>query len=52
MVVDGRHPSLHLSRQLYEHVTGTVGKPFIIVMTKVDLLPEELANRWQKYIEK
>ena len=35
-----------MSTKLFQHVTRELGKPFIIVMTKVDLIPEELSEAW------
>lgn len=51
MVVDCRHPHLHISERLYEYVTETLRKPFVIVLTKVDLISERLAARWSRYMQ-
>lgn len=44
VVIDSRFPIAQLPRNLYQYVTD-LGKPLIVIMNKVDLLPESVVAR-------
>ncbi|KAI1286144.1 Guanine nucleotide-binding protein-like 1 [Halotydeus destructor] len=46
LVVDIRHPIFHFPPALYHHVTKELGKDFIIVLNKADLIPANLVVAW------
>lgn len=51
MVTDVRHPVLHFSPTLYNHVTVDLNKPLILVLNKVDLVPANLIAAWTDYFQ-
>jgi len=52
MVTDVRHPILHFSPALYNHVTKDLKKPLILVLNKVDLIPASVSAAWSEYFKK
>ncbi|XP_067662554.1 guanine nucleotide-binding protein-like 1 isoform X2 [Haliotis asinina] len=52
LVTDIRHPALHFSPALYDHVTRDLNKPMILVLNKVDLAPLGLVVAWKDYFQK
>ncbi|XP_046336310.2 guanine nucleotide-binding protein-like 1 isoform X1 [Haliotis rufescens] len=52
LVTDIRHPALHFSPALYDHVTRDLNKPMILVLNKVDLAPLGLVVAWKDYFHK
>lgn len=51
IVADIRHPMFHFPPALYNYVTNDLKKPFILVLTKCDLVPKENIIQWKKYFE-
>uniref|UniRef100_H2Z4K8 Guanine nucleotide-binding protein-like 1 n=1 Tax=Ciona savignyi TaxID=51511 RepID=H2Z4K8_CIOSA len=52
MVTDVRHPTLHFSPALYEHVTKKLMKPLILILNKIDLVPASVVSAWTSYFKK
>lgn len=52
ILLDVRCPLLHFPQSLRDY-TATLKprKQFVLVLTKVDLVPMEIAQSWQKYLE-
>ncbi|KAJ3662852.1 hypothetical protein Zmor_007175 [Zophobas morio] len=50
--VDIRFPAHMFPPSLYEYVTETLKKDFILVLNKIDLAPAPLVVAWKKYFEK
>lgn len=48
-VVDCRHPLFHFSRAILKYVRETLGKPFILVLSKADLSNEKTLAAWEKH---
>ena len=46
LVVDARFPSLHFSPALYDYVTRELGKRFVLIINKCDLVPDGLVAEW------
>jgi len=46
MVVDARHPLLHLPPALVYHVACTLKKPLLVVLNKLDTVPAQDAVQW------
>lgn len=52
MLLDVRCPLLHLPTSLQDYVaTLKPRKKCILVLTKVDLVPEEVAKAWKAYLQ-
>nr|CAB3250077.1 guanine nucleotide-binding protein-like 1 [Phallusia mammillata] len=51
MVTDVRHPVLHFSPALYEHVVVELKKPLILVLNKIDLVPACVVAAWTSYFK-
>lgn len=51
MVTDVRHPVLHFSPALYDHVTNDLKKPLILVLNKIDLVPANVIAAWTEYFK-
>ena len=49
MVTDVRHPVLHFSPALYQHVTVDLKKPLILILNKIDLVPASVVAAWSEY---
>ena len=50
-VVDARYPSAMFPPSMYRYVTS-LGKHFILVLNKVDLIPAALALSWKAYFKR
>lgn len=50
-VVDCRHPLFHFSRAILKYVRETLGKPFILVLSKADLSNEKTLSAWEKHFD-
>jgi ribosome biogenesis GTPase A len=50
-IVDIRFPAHMFPPSLYEYVTETLKKDFILVLNKIDLAPAPLVVAWKKYFE-
>ncbi|XP_008190921.2 guanine nucleotide-binding protein-like 1 isoform X1 [Tribolium castaneum] len=50
-IVDIRYPAHMFPPSLYEYVTETLKKDFILVLNKIDLAPAPLVVAWKKYFE-
>ena len=48
-VVDCRHPLFHFSRAILRYVRDTLGKPFILVLSKADLSNAKTLDAWEKH---
>merc|ERR1719253_825607 len=46
VVVDARHPLLHLPPALLTHILGSLQKPMVIALNKLDMVPPAIATRW------
>lgn len=51
MVTDVRHPVLHFSPALYQHVTEDLEKPLILILNKIDLVPASVVAAWTQYFK-
>uniref|UniRef100_A0A1E1XRN4 Guanine nucleotide-binding protein-like 1 n=1 Tax=Amblyomma sculptum TaxID=1581419 RepID=A0A1E1XRN4_AMBSC len=49
LVADIRHPVVHFPPALYIHVTQELGKRLVLVLNKVDLVPDTLTAAWIKF---
>lgn len=49
LVSDIRHAVVHFPPALYNHVTRDLGKRLILVLNKIDLVPDELTAAWIKF---
>ncbi|XP_074653915.1 guanine nucleotide-binding protein-like 1 [Tubulanus polymorphus] len=52
LITDIRHPALHFSPALYNHVTRDLGKHIVLVLNKIDLAPPGLVIAWKHYFRK
>ena len=50
LVADARNPLWHVPASLYEHVTGTLGKPLVLVLNKADLVPPAALGAWVAWL--
>ncbi|KAJ8973127.1 hypothetical protein NQ317_001557 [Molorchus minor] len=50
-IVDIRYPALMFPPSLYEYVTTTLKKHFIVVLNKIDLAPAPLVVAWKHYFQ-
>ena len=50
LVVDARHPMLHIPPALYAHVARRLRKPLVLVLNKVDAIPRATAERWGEHL--
>ncbi|XP_072396262.1 guanine nucleotide-binding protein-like 1 [Diabrotica undecimpunctata] len=50
-IVDIRFAALMFPPSLYEYVTGTLKKDFILVINKIDLAPPSLVVAWKHYFK-
>ena len=50
-VVDCRHPLFHFSKAILRYVRETLGKPFILVLSKADLSNEKTLSAWEKHFD-
>lgn len=46
LVADIRHPVVHFPPTLYTHVTKELGKRLVLVLNKIDLVPDALTAAW------
>ncbi|XP_075556485.1 nucleostemin 4 isoform X2 [Dermacentor variabilis] len=46
LVADIRHPVVHFPPALYIHVTQELGKRLVLILNKVDLVPDTLTAAW------
>lgn len=51
VVVDVRHPLLHLPPALVFHVSRTLKKPIVMVLNKLDAVEPSDAARWAAYLQ-
>lgn len=49
VVVDARQPILNFPPSLYHYITRHLRKPMILVLNKIDLLPNDVVNAWLEY---
>uniref|UniRef100_A0A131YS40 Guanine nucleotide-binding protein-like 1 n=1 Tax=Rhipicephalus appendiculatus TaxID=34631 RepID=A0A131YS40_RHIAP len=49
LVADIRHPVVHFPPALYIHVTQELGKRLVLILNKVDLVPDTLTAAWIKF---
>lgn len=47
VVVDARFPVLHYPLSLHKYIKEQLGKPFILVLMKCDLVPEHIVVDWE-----
>lgn len=52
LITDIRHPALHFSPALYDHVVNDLKKHIILVLNKIDLAPPPLVLAWKEYFQK
>jgi GTP-binding protein EngB required for normal cell division len=50
LVVDARHPLLHVPPALYAHVARRLRKPLVLVLNKVDAIPRRAAEEWARHL--
>jgi ribosome biogenesis GTPase A len=50
LLADIRDPLLHIPVALQKYVTKTLRLPMLIVLTKCDLVSDEHASKWQKFL--
>eukprot|EP00754_Rhynchopus_humris_P020125 Rhum_TRINITY_DN14679_c28_g1::Rhum_TRINITY_DN14679_c28_g1_i1::g.110446::m.110446 len=46
MIADARHPLYHLPPSLIRYCTEVVKKPVMIILNKIDLIPETTLQKW------
>lgn len=51
IMADIRHPMFHFPPALYNFVTKTLKKRFVLILTKCDLVPKENILQWKQYFE-
>eukprot|EP00002_Diphylleia_rotans_P034919 TRINITY_DN7554_c0_g1_i2.p1 TRINITY_DN7554_c0_g1~~TRINITY_DN7554_c0_g1_i2.p1 ORF type:complete len:651 (+),score=134.29 TRINITY_DN7554_c0_g1_i2:285-2237(+) len=51
LTVDVRFASLHFPTSLYNYACRDLGKPIIIILNKIDLVPRKVAFSWKQYFE-
>ncbi|XP_029649152.1 guanine nucleotide-binding protein-like 1 [Octopus sinensis] len=51
LIIDIRHPAVHLSPALYDHVIDDLGKSLILILNKFDLVPPALVIAWKHYFQ-
>ena len=51
LCADARNPTAHTPPSLVEDVVQFRGKPLIIVLTKVEIVPENHVMAWKRYLE-
>ena len=51
LLVDIRHPLFHFPIPLYEFITNVLKKPLVLVLNKIDLVPEETLNAWVEFFK-
>lgn len=49
VLADIRHPMFHFPPALYQYVVRDLKKPLILVLTKIDLVPNSHIEVWTKY---
>ncbi|CAN7993764.1 unnamed protein product, partial [Ixodes hexagonus] len=49
LVADIRHPVVHFPPALHKHVTEDLGKRLILVLNKIDLVPDQLTAAWIQF---
>lgn len=49
LVADIRHPVVHFPPALHKHVTEDLGKRLILVLNKIDLVPDKLTAAWIQF---
>ena len=52
LITDIRHPALHFSPALYDHVVNDLKKHIILVLNKIDLAPPPLVLAWKEYFQR
>ncbi|KAM6968317.1 guanine nucleotide-binding protein-like 1 [Aplochiton taeniatus] len=50
LIVDIRHPVLHLPPSLYHYITDELQKHVVLVLNKADLCPPPLVLAWKHYL--
>jgi len=51
VVLDARHPLLHLPPALVFHVARTLRKPLVLVLNKLDVVDPQAAARWAEVLQ-
>lgn len=51
LVADIRHPVVHFPPALYTHVTQELGKRLVLVLNKIDLVPDALTAAWIHFFQ-
>jgi len=51
VVVDARHPLMHLPPALYAHITHNLKMPMVLVLNKIDMVPPDVCKRWAEHLE-
>lgn len=51
LIVDIRYAPLHFSPKFYEYCTNTLKKDLILILNKIDLVPNSLVVAWKNYFE-
>jgi len=51
LLADVRHPLLHFPPALYHYISHVLKKPMILVLNKIDLVPQDTVKRWIDYFE-
>ncbi|CAD5118923.1 DgyrCDS7598 [Dimorphilus gyrociliatus] len=51
IITDIRHPALHFSPALYDHITKDLQKEVILVLNKIDLVQSSLVIAWKRYFQ-
>lgn len=51
LIVDIRYAPLHFSPKFYEYCTNILKKDLILILNKIDLVPNSLVVAWKNYFE-
>eukprot|EP00854_Cymbomonas_tetramitiformis_P018828 gene18828-22494_t len=51
LVLDARHPLLHLPPALYLHVAATLQKPLVLILNKMDMVDTCHVVQWARHLE-
>jgi ribosome biogenesis GTPase A len=51
IVLDARHPLLHLPPALVFHIVKTLRKPLVLVLNKLDVVDPKAAARWSEVLQ-
>lgn len=49
VIVDARMPLLNFPPSLYRFITGTLRKPLVMVLNKIDLIPSGIVHEWLRF---